>query len=100
MTFKVARLRRWRADLDKDKSTGKKHGGKETVRYGIYGTVERRFRRGKKVIGEHLGMAPELTLGVIKGGKGQAKKLQAKQRRKAKKMKGEMIGKGVRKRTM
>lgn len=100
MTFRVARLRKWRADLDKDKSTGKKYGGKETVRYGIYGTVERRFREGKKVVGKHLGMAPELTLGVIKGTKEQAKKLQAKQRRKAKKMKGEMIKKGVRKRTI
>jgi len=84
--------------MDKDKTTGEKYGGKETVRYGIYGTVERRFRRGVKVLAEHLGMAPELTLGVITGGKQTAESLRQKQKRKARKMRGELIVKGVQKR--
>ena len=83
MPFNVIRIRKWRVDADKDKRTGKKYGGKETVRYGIYGMLEARFREGKKVLSKHIKMLPELTIGVLKNGLGLARKERKRMQRKA-----------------
>ena len=62
MGFKVARIRKWMHNHDKNKRTPK------VERYGVYVSLEQRFRRGGRVVSKHIRMLPELSVGVIKNG--------------------------------
>ena len=75
MTFKVARIRKWMYDHDKNERTPK------VERYGVYVSLEQRFRRGGKVISKHIRMLPELSVGVIKNGIELARKERRRLRR-------------------